>query len=362
VPELGFGIFGTAASAAVAIAVYLFAPKDLSKVRGILAALLFLILLSGILLLASYAVVDGGQIGVVVAQGRAVRIAHPGPHWLVPYWEKLVLFPTREWTFITMTNPIEQGSEDYRTWPLSVTTRDGVAAKVKFSVIGSLDPARAMDVYENYGTLENAIVQGVKSPSLVIIRKRTQDYNAIDLIVSIDALEEVVVSELLPHMEEAGLVLTLFGFRRSDLGEYGDKLNAEKLAEQRAIVAQKEVAEAEAQAQKDVAKAEGQKQVTILNAQAQAEGALAQQKADADAALYRAQQDAEAAKIAADARAYQILTEARAKAEGNALIAKSLTPEFITYTQWQQWDGRLPSTVMGGATGEPVVTLPLPPD
>jgi regulator of protease activity HflC (stomatin/prohibitin superfamily) len=73
------------------------------------------------------------------------------------------------------------------------------------------------------------------------------------------------------------------------------------------------------------------------------EGTLAQRKAEADA------------------QAYQILAEAKAKAEGNDLIAKSLTAEFITYTQWQQWDGRLPSTVMGGATGSPVVTLPLPP-
>lgn len=161
-------------------------------------------------------------------------------------------------------------------------------------------------------------------------------------------------------MEKAGLNLTLFGFRKSDLGEYGVQLNAEKVAEQRAIVAQKEVAEAEAQAQKDVAQAQGQKQVTILNAEAQAEGTLAQQRAEADAALYRAQQDAEAAKVAADAQAYQILAESRATAEGNSLIAKSLTEEFIAYTQWQRWDGQLPSTWIGGEGGLPLITVPLP--
>jgi len=356
----GLGIFGLVFSVAAAAGLYMLTRKALRIWSIAFAILAFLVLLGGILLVGSYAVVDGGEIGVVVAQGRAVRLAYPGPHWLIPYWEKMVTYPTREWTFITMSEPVTQGSEDYRTWPLGVITRDGVAAQVKFSIVGSLDPSKAMEVYENYGTLENAIVQGVKSPGLVIIRKRTQDYDAIDLVLSIDALEEVVVSELVPHMEKAGLNLTLFGFRKSDLGEYGVQLNAEKVAEQRAIVAEKEVAEAEAQAQKDVAQAQGQKQVTILNAEAQAEGTLAQQKAEADAALYRAQQDAEAAKVAADAQAYQILAESKATAEGNTLIARSLTDEFITYTQWQRWNGQLPTTWMGGEGGLPVITVPLP--
>jgi regulator of protease activity HflC (stomatin/prohibitin superfamily) len=357
----GLGAFLFAASGALSVAAYLALPKVVGRVRIVVAVVLFLVLVSAVLLAASQSSVDGGEIGVIVAQGKPVRLAYPGAHWLVPYWEKLVVFPTRNWTFITMSNPIEHGSEDYRTYPMGVTTRDGVRANIRFSVIGSLDPARAIDVYAKYGTLENAIVQAVKSPCLVIIRKQTQEYNAIDLVTAVDAVEEVVMAELLPYMEQAGLNLVLFGFRGPDLGEFGTQLNAERVAEQRAVVAQKEIAETEAQAQKRVAEAEGQRQVTILKAEADAQATLAQQKAEADAALYRAQQDAEAAKIAADAEAYQILAKARAEAEGNDLIAASLTPEFITYTQWQQWDGRLPSTVMGGATGEPVVTLPLPP-
>jgi hypothetical protein len=62
--------------------------------------------------------------------------------------------------------------------------------------------------------------------------------------------------------------------------------------------------------------------------------------------------------MAADAAARETLVKAKAEAEGNEV--KSLTPELIMYTQWQNWDGQLPTTCMGGEAGLPIITLPTP--
>ncbi len=318
----------------------------------------FVVLIAVAVSSAAYVSIDAGRVGVLVSQGRAVQTLEPGFHLITPYWQQVVMYSTRDWTFITMSNPIEQGSEDYRTYPLSIITEDGVSASVKFSMQGRLNPSMALYVYEHYGTLENAIVQLIKSPSLGIVRTRIQGFSAIDLVSNIDAVSEDVESQLRPIVEGGGITMVFFSFRKPDLGEWEDELNNARVAEQQAVVAEQQVAIAEADARRAAAEAEGNRQVTEINAKAQAAATLAQRRADADADLYAAQQDAEAARIAAGADAYAILARAKAEAEANALVADSLTPDLILYTLWGNWNGQLPVWMTGQA--EPVISVPGP--
>lgn len=93
---------------------------------------------------------------------------------------------------------------------------------------------------------------------------------------------------------------------------------------------------------------------TKLAAQTEQERLTMEAEAEAEREKIRAETDADKAKIAADAEAYSILTQAEAEAEANELIANSLTPELIEYTQVQNWDGELPS-ITGGNT--PIVDV-----
>ena len=82
----------------------------------------------------------------------------------------------------------------------------------------------------------------------------------------------------------------------------------------------------------------------------EAEQAAERQKiaaqAAAEVAKIQAEADLEVQKINADAAEYTGLKES-AK---NRAIAESLTPELINYLYIQQWDGKLPETILGEDT------------
>ena len=73
---------------------------------------------------------------------------------------------------------------------------------------------------------------------------------------------------------------------------------------------------------------------------------VVQAKAQEDAALSTANKK----RTLADANAYEILTAARAKAEGNDLVKRSITPTLIEYVKATSWDGKYPTTMMGNDT------------
>lgn len=69
------------------------------------------------------------------------------------------------------------------------------------------------------------------------------------------------------------------------------------------------------------------------------------------------QADAKRRQIAADAEAYSIKTKAEAEAEANRLVSETLTDELIRYHEAQTWDGKLPTTYIGGGDSIPVINV-----
>ena len=72
---------------------------------------------------------------------------------------------------------------------------------------------------------------------------------------------------------------------------------------------------------------------------------------DSEAKKLAAIEDAEAKKTHADADAYKIIVMAKATADGNRLINKSLTKDLIEYKRVESWDGKYPTTMAGEGTG-----------
>ena len=100
-----------------------------------------------------------------------------------------------------------------------------------------------------------------------------------------------------------------------------------------------------------------------LNQKIQAQQAAEQQKYQLKQAEVRAQQDlteatgkANALKASSEGDAFATLTRAKAQAEANDLLAKSVTPNLISYQQIDRWDGKLPSVTGAGAV--PFLSLP----
>lgn len=66
--------------------------------------------------------------------------------------------------------------------------------------------------------------------------------------------------------------------------------------------------------------------------------------------------EAEKTKIEADAKAYQVITAAKAESEANKLRQLTVTDKLIQYEIAQKWDGKNPQVVSGGNNGAIVVT------
>jgi regulator of protease activity HflC (stomatin/prohibitin superfamily) len=324
-------------------------PKKNPVLLGILIGFVSLILIFTIgSAKASYVVIDEGEVGVVVQQGEYLETLTPGPNFILPYLQKVVVYPTREFTFATMSDPINQGSEQYRTFVMDVTTEKGVTGEIPFLVQAQVNPKKAKQLYTQYGTLENAIVQLIKSPTLSLVRDEIRGQTAEQIAQDIDTFNINVDGDLRPIMEDGGLLLIRFSFRKPDLGEWEIERNATMIAEQQIL---KEVNLAE------VAKA--QKQAEFYQAEINADIARQNAEGSADAAVTRAEGQAKVTKVAAEAEAFATLTKANAEAEGNLAVSKSVTPELTEYLKWLNWDGKWPSTYFQGESGGVLFELPV---
>jgi len=296
---------------------------------------------------ASYTKVNPGEVGVVLRQGEPKGTLNRGPHFIAPFLDEVVLFPTREFTFITMDKPIERGSEQYRTFNMEIRTSNGVIGNVPFLVQAQVDPTKAEYLYDRYGTLENAIVQLIKSSTLSLVRDVVRDKTATEIATDIDKYNDDIEIELRKIMEPKGLILINFSFRKPDLGPWEIERNDAVVAEQ-TIEKNKQLA----LAAKEVK--EGENYTAIIDAQIARETA----KGTADSAITKAEGQAKVVKINADAEAYSVITRAQAEAEANLLVAESLTQDLIDYRKWLIWDGKFPSTYLQGSDTGLLLELP----
>ncbi|MGI6484475.1 MAG: SPFH domain-containing protein [Candidatus Dojkabacteria bacterium] len=324
------------------------------KIRILVAVLLPILFITLQFVIGGFVTIDQTEVGVVTRLGKAIEIGNPGLRVLIPYVDRVVVFSKKQWTYSTMIESyMETATDDYIEHPASLVTLDNVQVSVTYTVIGQIIPEKVIHIYENFGSLDEAVEKAVQATTRIIVRQKLKDFTAKQIYLEVDNVDATVEEELSSKMQEAGLELVFFGFRKPTLGIKGDyeiQLNEEMVAAQTALVAEKYIDVEKALAEQAVVEADGQKRVAISQAEARAAATRAEQEAIADAALYTARQQAEEVRVRADAEAYRIAQEAKARAQANELIAIGLTPNLIEYIKLMQWNGVLPqfSGVNGG--------------
>ena len=101
--------------------------------------------------------------------------------------------------------------------------------------------------------------------------------------------------------------------------------------------------EAKQVAQQNKLTAQTQQDQLTMEAQQEAERQVIKAQADAEQTKIAAQADLEVTKIQADAAEYA----GQKEAAKNKAISESLTEELVRYYYIQQWDGKLPATMLG---------------
>jgi len=222
----------------------------------------------------------------------------PGLHWVIPFFENVVVYPISRQTYTMSIAPSEgqvQGDDS-----VEARTSDGQIVRIDASVIYAIDVDRVVQVHiewqNRYSTdLVRPVTRG-------IIRSAASQYGVEEIVTSQrDELTDQITSQLASSLEENGITLVEFILRNIAFSD-----------EYAASVEQKQIAEQLAQ---------------------QAAFTVEQRRQEAEQARQGAEGLADAAVIAAQGRADARLIEAQAEAQALEMIAEALAgnPELLTY-------------------------------
>lgn len=277
---------------------------------------------AGILLLTALTAcskVPAGHVGVKVYllgtnKGVDTEELGVGRYW-IGMNEELYLFPTYMQNYTWTKAPDETGTEDES---ISFQTMDGMTANADVGISYSIEPTKVTRIFETYrrgvDEITDTFLRNMVRDSLV----KQASNKPIEYVYGAGKADliDAVQKDVQKQVADIGIrVDKIYWIGEIRLPETViTSINAKNAATQMAQQRQNEVAQARAEAEKKVAEAKG----------------------EADSILLRAQSQAEA----------------------NKILAQSITSELVRYREIERWDGRYPTTMLGGQGVNAMVTLP----
>lgn len=266
---------------------------------AVVAGLVGLTVLGG-----SWYTVDQGERGVILRNGAITGTAEPGLGFKMPIVDTVVDIDIR-----TRANLYEN---------VMAYSRDQQTAGLNVSVNYRVPSDQVLNVYENYGTVENL-------RSRILDRKvYDETKNVFGQFNAVTAIQERarLVAEVQMAIQNAVQGPIIIESVQIENIDFSDAY--ENSIEQR-MLAEVEVQKVRQNAEREKVQAE----IAVIKAQAEADARVAQAKAQA-----------EATRLAGDAEADAINAKGRALRDNPALI------ELV---QAERWNGVLPTTMVPGA-------------
>ena len=251
-----------------------------------------------IVFIASIRIVPTGHTGIVTTFGKVEEASlESGPNFVLP-WQKVVNLDNRVQKVNIQT---EAFSSDIQQVQVSTT------------INYSINSQTAHTLYKTVGKYyyDNIILPR----ALENVKAVFANYTAENLIANREVLSGEIVAAMKEDMEPYGITVNDISIEDIDFTEaFTDAVEAKQVAAQEKLTAQTKqeqlTMEQEAQAERDIIAAQAELEVT---------------KIQAESAYYAGEKEAEV----------------------NKKIAESLTPELVQYYYVQQWDGKMPSTILG---------------
>ena len=273
-------------------------PKNASAILLALAAAAFVVTSMS----AGLVFVEPQERGVVISavapKGYREQALQPGLRWVIPYVERVALYPISRQTYTMSIASFEgaiQGDDS-----ITARTADGQEIFVDASVIYQINPEKVVQVHiqwqDRYGS------DLVRAQARGIIRDAVSQFG-VEQVVSNKRFELVqfIEDNLAAKFEENGLTMVDFVLRNITFSpEYAASVEQKQIAEQLA------------------------KQAVFV---------VEQRRQEAQQAVETAKGAAESAIIAAEGRAQARLIEAQVEAEALRLIQEAIAgnPELLTY-------------------------------
>jgi len=213
-------------------------PKNVPKmvVSGVI------VFLSVFVLLSMYFGVEAGARGVVLRFGEVNRIVEPGPHFKIPFAEKVVF----------MTVQVQKS-----TTKTEAASKDLQVVQTTMVLNYNLDPLKAGEMYANIGLnySERVIEPAVKES----FKAAAARYTAEELISKRDALKTEVRDYLRDRLVVYGITvveLSITDFEFSQ--EFNKAIESKQTAEQNALRAKRDLDRIKVEAQQKIASAQAE--------------------------------------------------------------------------------------------------------
>ena len=282
--------------------------ENMPNIPGIIGSAIGFILII-ILLCTCITTVPTGYTGILTTFGRVENgTLSAGVHLIAP-WQHVVKL-------------------DNRTQKVDITTQtfsaDIQQVDVAMSVNYCIDQSTAQELYKTVGEkyYDTVLYPRILENTKAVFAKYTAEELVANRNVLSGEIQELLKNDALRY----GIQIVNFSVEDIDFTDaFTNAVEAKQVAAQNKLTAETE------QAQK------------TMEQQAAAERRIIDANAAAEEARIQAEADLEVTKIQADAAEYAGLKEA-AK---NKAIAEWLTPILIKYYYIQQWDGKLPTTMLG---------------
>ena len=281
-------------------------PKVWKTGKKQFAALAVLILA---VVLSSITVVPTGYTGILTTFGRVEdRTISAGAHFILP-WQNVVKMDNRTQKVQISTNAF---SSDIQQVDLNL------------SVNFCIDQETAQELYKTVGInyYDNVMYPRILENTKAVFSQ----YSAENLIAKRNTLSDQIAESTSADMKEYGITIVSIAIEDIDFTDaFTAAVEAKQVAAQNKLTAETE------QAQK------------TMEEEATAKRAVIAANAEAEKAIIAANADLEVVKVQAEAALYA----GEKEAEMNKRISESLTDSLLRYYWIKQWNGQLPTTVLG---------------
>lgn len=284
------------------------AKKKVAKLAFVVALALCVVCL----VLSTIAVVPTGYTGIKTTFGKVEDdTISAGINFLLP-WQNV----------INMDNRTQKVQLDTQAFSSDIQQVD-----IKMSVNYSIDQKTAQVLYRTVGTnyYENVMYPRIQENTKAVFSKFTAE----SLVEKRNELSVQIAEATADNMKQYGITIVSISIENIDFTDaFTDAVEAKQVAAQKKLTAETE------QAQK------------TMEEEAAAKRAIIAENAKAEQAVIAAKADLEVVQIQAEASLYA----GQREAEMNQRISEALTDKLIDYYWIKQWDGQLPSTMLGTDT------------
>ncbi|MCR5809342.1 MAG: prohibitin family protein [Clostridiales bacterium] len=276
---------------------------------GKILLIVFVPVIALILALCCITTVPTGYTGIVTTFGRVEPYTFEAGFHVKSPFQKVV----------KMDNRTQKAEEALQAFSSDIQQVD-----ISIAVNYSIDQTTAEKLYKTVG---EEYYSKILYPRLLENTKAVfSKYTAEKLVAFRERLSTEITDLVVEDVKEFGITVSSISVQDIDFTDaFTNAVEAKQVAAQNKLTAETEQARLTMQAEQEAAR-------QVIKAQA-----------DAEQAKIAAQADLEVTKIQADAAEYA----GQKEAAKNKAISESLTAELVRYYYIQQWDGKLPETVLG---------------